>query len=275
MLKPHPLLAFFFAASLSAWGVQGHRLVAATCLKDLPPEVAAWFAARASDLPDHAIDPDHGKWKDSLEAPRHFLDSEPYGGAAAVPLSEATAQGMLGPDLFQKSGKVPWVILARVDTLTRAFRAYDLPQAALEAAYLSHYAGDINVPLHTTVNYDGDDTGQHGIHQRWETGLLERIVAQEGWEPEVRPATLGDDPGEEPWAWLQESYTLVPGLLADDLTARKASAGAFDSGYWEAFSRLQESHVKEQINLAAQRTARMILLAWTNAGSPAGPPPAR
>jgi hypothetical protein len=141
---------------------------------------------------------------------------------------------------------------------------------ALEASYLSHYVGDSHVPLHTSSNYNGDATGQHGVHSRWEAGLLERIEAREGWTPEVRPAQTGDPAA--PWAWLIESYNLIPSVLADDLSARAAGLGEI---YWQTYLQLEEPTVKERLNLSAQRTAQMILLAWTGAGSPAAPQASR
>jgi len=178
---------------------------------------------------------------------------------------------MLGAGLFQASGQLPWVILDRVQGLARAFASGSPSRAALAAAILSHYAADLCVPLHTTVNRHGDRSGQHGVHKRWEVGLLEIIMNGEGWLPEVRPATLGPDPQAGPWAWLGDSFRLVPGVLADDLAAQGADPDGFGQAYWQAFGRAQIPHVKEQLTLAGERTARMILLAWTLAGSPAAP----
>ena len=266
-----------------AWGAVGHRMLATAALKDLPPDLAGWFAGHEATLPDHANDPDHWKEHDRLEGPRHFLDSEYYGGAARVPLAEGDARRMLGAATFQVAGQVPWTIQDREGQLVQAFAGGDPAAVALAASILSHYVGDLSVPLHTTVNYNGQVTHQPGIHARWESGLLERIVAAEGWVPDVRPAVLGTDPMDEPWAWLQGSFDLVPGVLADDMTAEQADGPASAAGparvppdfgpdYWTTFLQLQEPHVKEQLDLAAQRTAGMILMAWTQAGSPAAPP---
>lgn len=267
-----PRLAFLLTAltvlPAAAWGVTGHRMLAQASLKGLPDNLAPWFQGQEATLPDHANDPDHWKGSDPLEGPRHFLDSENYGGPAEVPLLEADATRLLGPELFQRSGQVPWVILDRVRSLSEAFVAGDPAQVALQASYLSHYVGDLNVPLHTTRNYNGQESGQYGVHFRWEGGLLERIEAREGWVPEVRPAHVGPAPRTSPWSWLQESYVLAQGVLADDLTANQAGGG---ERYWQTFLELQEPDVKERLTLSAQRTAEMIVLAWTTAGSPPAP----
>lgn len=270
MFKPTFLLAALAALPASAWGVTGHRLLAAAALQDLPQGPAAWFIGQEATLPDHANDPDHWKGRDHQEPPRHFLDSETYGGPARVPHDEGAAQDQLGQDLFQKSGQLPWVIQERVQRLSAAFTSGDPGEVALEASLLSHYVGDLNVPLHTTTDFNGDASGQHGVHGRWEAGLLERIEAREGWKPEVRPAQAAD--AGAPWQWLQESFALVPAVLADDLSAQAAGMG---ESYWTTYLRLQEPTVKERLNLAAQRTAQMILLAWTGAGSPAAPQASR
>ena len=270
-----PILAFALAlltlAPASAWGPVGHRMAATAALKDLPEGPARWFTGLEAILPAHANDPDHWKEHDPLEGPRHFLDSETYGGPEQVPFDEDAARAMLGPDLFQTSGQLPWTIQDRVQRLVTAFHAGVPIQVALEASWLSHYAADCNVPLHTTINHDGELTGQHGIHQRWESGLLDHFVSQEGWLPEVRPAVLGPSPSQAPWTWLQEAFNLVPRLLADDLTAKQAGSGSYGPLYWQTFLQLQETVVKERLNLSAQRTAEMILLAWTLAGSPPTP----
>lgn len=273
MTKLFPLLAIAALTALpaSAWGDQGHRLAAAGALKDLPPDLALWFHGLEATLPDHASDPDEWKGGDPAERPRHYLECEPYGGPGNVPLDENAAMDKVGPAQFQASGQVTWTILARVRELTQAFSAGDPREVAYQASILSHYVADLQVPLHTTQNHDGDGTGQHGVHHRWEGGLVKRIVEAARWEPEIRPAELGPDPAKAPWAWLRQSNNLVAGLLRDDLDARLGPPiprETLDASYWTAFMQLQEPHVKEQLTLAAQRTAEMILFAWTRAGMP-------
>jgi len=261
-----------WAPPLGAWGSLGHEWVAATALRDLPPGLSAWFSGREAEVRGHANDPDHWKLRDPLEHPRHYLYCEPFGGPERVPLAQAEAEARLGAG-FQANGQVPWIILDRVDRLARAFAARDPGRAALEAAWLSHYVGDLNVPMHTTVNHNGERTGQGGVHHRWEMGLLDRLL-EAGWQPEVRPAELGADPAGAPWEWLQESFRLVPGVLAADLAACPAAGQDPGEAYWRTFLRLQGDQVKEQLTLAAQRSARMILLAWTRAARAAAPAPA-
>jgi len=269
------LAAAFAAAPLPAWGVLGHQLVAVSSLADLPPDLAAWFAGREDILRDHASDPDHWKHTDPLERPRHYLECEPYGGPDQVPLDEDAARARLGADDFQDAGQAPWTILDRAQALAGSFASGDPDQAALDASILSHYVGDLSAPLHTTVNRHGDRTGQYRIHKRWHVELVERMENDESWFPEARPTGLGPRPQAAPWAWLKQGFALVPEILADDLAAQRANEGGedgpFGEVYWRVFRQAQEPRVKEQLTLGAQRTAQMILLAWTWAGRPAAP----
>jgi len=270
------LLAALPALPLPAWGVVGHQLAATGSVQDLPPEVAAWFEGRENVLHDHANDPDHWKQRDPLEGPRHYLDCEIYGGAADVPVSADEARARVGAEAFQKNGQVPWAIQAQVARLAGRFAAGEPGEVAFEAAILSHYCADLSVPLHTTAHHDGRDPSQKGVHRRWESTLLERIVDEEGWGPDLRPARLGPEPAAAPWAWLREGFDLVPKVLDDDLEATRTGSRdpALDRAYWRAFQRLEGPLVKDQLSLAANRTAQMILLAWTQAGMPAAPQPA-
>jgi hypothetical protein len=206
-----------------------------------------------------------------MEGPRHYLVCEAYGGASNEPMDQDVARAKVGPELFQRSGQLPWVVLAQVARLTRAFRAGDAAQVAFASAILSHYVADLCVPLHTSSQGGGPGTDPHGLRGRWEDTLLKRMLAQSAWVPAVHLATLGQDPQHAPWAWLQSSHERVPRVLSDDLAAKTADGvGAEPPGprYWEVFQRLEEPVLQEQLTLAAQHTAQRSLLAWTRAGSP-------
>jgi len=249
---------------LAAWGHRGHEIVATLAFRDLPVDLAPWFQGQEAVLREHCSDPDAWKHTDHQEGPRHYLDSETYGGPGLVPQSIQSAMDQLGGPVFTRAGQLPWVIQDRVTNLAEAFRSGDPAQVAFQTAILSHYAGDMQVPLHTTVNHDGQLTGQHGVHARWETGLVERLG---DWDPEPRSATPDPRAWQAPWTWLEQSHALVESLLRDDRAARGQLPDLGDA-YWSEFSRLQGPRVKEQLERGGQRTAQMVLLAWTMAGRP-------
>ncbi len=268
LLVPVVLLAV--AAPLAAWGRGGHVLVSQLALKDLPPEVAAWFQGQEAFFQEHSSDPD--LWKhDRKEGPRHFLDCEKYGGPEGVPFEVQDALKQVGAEVFAKGGQVPWIIQDRLRDLVEAFRQGDRAGIALTAAVLGHYIGDIHVPLHTTGNHDGQFTGQRGVHSRWETGLVERYASLGSLQ--VQPAALEPGLFRAPWAWMKASHALVPRLLEDDRAADRTSPeGARGKqrgeAYWMIFQAQQGSVVQQQLSLAGRHLAQMILYAWALAGKP-------
>jgi hypothetical protein len=259
-------LALVSPLPLAAWGRKGHQAVIRLAVKDLPDPPAAWFKGQEDFMEAHASDPD--EWKsDLLEGPRHFLEMDAYGDDVPTLLSDARQK--VGPAVFQRAGQLPWVIQDRVKDLAQAFLQGDRKQAAFLASILSHYVGDLHVPLHTVRNYDGQMTNQRGVHSRWETGLVDRMSGT----PEVRPATLEPNQFQAPWRWLATSHTLAAGVLRDDRASDPSpgARGAKSEAYWMAFGARQAAAVKEQLSAAGQHTAQLILLAWTLAKSPAAP----
>lgn len=256
------------APVLLAWGERGHRAVTATALKALPPEVAAWFAGRGERLQEASVEPDRWRAHDRKEGPRHYLDVEYYGLPADIPRQAEAALAKVGGAAFAKAGQAPWVIQDGYRQLVSAFRAGDAAQVADRAAWLGHYVADLHVPLHTTTNHDGQLTDQPGIHGRWESGLVERYLEEAAL---LAAPAVPEDPATAPWRWLEESFALIPRVLADD---REAGRGETRTqpvrsvGYWRNYWALQGPVVARRLGEAGQRLAGLWLAAWQEAGRP-------
>lgn len=260
-------LLILAALPLTAWGPRGHRLVADASLKALPPDVRAWYSGREAVYRETCLEPDRQKDHDPDEDSRHHLHTEAYGGPTGVPFDLETARKRLGPILFARRGQLPWAIGARYQRLVEAFRAQDPARVVVDSAWLCHYVADAQVPLHSTRNSNGKETGQKGIHRRWETALVDwkvRAVAA------TRPAQAPVQPLREPWSWIAEAHALLPALLeADDRASRGVDYGEpGESPYWEAFSASERGRVTGQLVRSAERTSDLILAAWKDAGHP-------
>jgi len=243
--------------------------VASLALRATPLELAGWFTGREARLREASVEPDLWKAHDRKEGPRHYLDVELYGLPADIPRDPGAALAKVGGATFQKAGTVPWVVQDAYRQLVAAFRSGDPAQVVDQAAWLGHYVGDLHVPLHTTTNHDGQLTGQKGVHGRWESGLVDRYLV----EAELpAPGTAGlEDPATAPWRWLEESFGLVPKVLADDLEAARGEAReqpVRSVGYWRNSWALEGPVVTRQLGLAGQRLAGLCLSAWKEAGSP-------
>lgn len=258
-------------APLAAWGAKGHKASAGLALRTLPPELRAWFKGREEAFRDRAVEPDRWKDHDRKEGPRHFLDSEAYGGPAGVPFEVEAAMAKVGKAEFQKQGLLPWVIQDRFRDLVDAFRAGDPDKVVAVAGWLGHYVGDAQVPLHTTENHDGQLTNQRGVHGRWETGLVERYIVEDTLE--VRAAKVDGEIMKAPWAWMEASHALMPKVLEDDKAADRTTPATErgkrrDTPYWMMYWAAQGPTVKQQLRKSGECLGDAILTAWVAAGKP-------
>ncbi len=273
MRRLRPLVLGLLTPALFAWGDKGHRTVTQVALKGVPPELGPWFQGRELRMLEASVEPDRWKSHDRKEGPRHYLNVELYGKPSDIPHDAGEALAKVGGATFQKAGTVPWVIQDGYRRLVEAFRSGDPGKVAEQAAWLGHYVADLHVPLHTTANHDGQLTGQKGLHARWESGLVERYV--EGVELPTRPSG-SVDPAGDPWIWLEESFSLVPRLLADDLEASRGEARERPVpgvGYWRNFWALQGDVVQSRLSVAGHRLAALWGSAWVEAGRPRAPKP--
>ena len=76
-------------------------------------------------------------------------------------------------DTLQKYGILPWHIQSVYYQLVKAMENGDAKRVLFLATDLGHYIADAHVPLHTTLNYNGQLSNQSGIHAFWESRLPE------------------------------------------------------------------------------------------------------
>lgn len=168
-------------------------------------------------------------------------------------------------------GTLPWRVEAYTarlrDALERSTPRGDLGRfdVVLFAAWLAHYVSDAYVPLDAVVNYDGQLTGQRGVHGRFESVLFERYrdrlaVASTGIASIARPREFVFDV-------LVEGTRLVPAVLA---AAAAASLGRreYDDAYYAAFFEAGGAVLEQRLNESIAGVAAVIAGAWEAAGRP-------
>ena len=124
-------------------------------------------------------------------------------------------------DRLSPDGILPYHLQAMYRRLIRAFEAQDTERILRLSAEFGHYIGDAHVPLHTTTNYNGQLTGQRGIHAFWESRVPE-LFADAEYDYFVGAAK--DIEAPEPYFWnvVLESHLLVDSvlLIEKDLSRR-------------------------------------------------------
>ena len=164
------LLCFLWLPpSVQAWTVPGHSRVTKAAMKILPKEMPAFFRDQATAVSHMAVDPDAMKQREfvelkNAESPEHYLDLEFLEGSELPEDRYKYMELLQRLDLTPyKVGFSPYAIAEGVQRLTVAFAEYrqwpDDPtiqaKIAIYAGLLSHYAGDLAQPLHTTVHHNG------------------------------------------------------------------------------------------------------------------------
>jgi hypothetical protein len=115
---------------------------------------------QGSSIPDLRRNLITDNWEDS----RHYFDLENFGNPESIPATLAEAKQKYNAEFLKKNGTLPWHIQEMMARLTKAFKEKRKTEILFIAAELGHYIGDAHTPLHTTVNYDGQLTGQDGRH---------------------------------------------------------------------------------------------------------------
>lgn len=272
------------APAARAWGFLGHRVITQVAVYQLPASMQAFYFRHLAELVRLSTAPDERRAQDPDEGPRHFIDMDHYGEDnpfAKVPQDYEAAVVKFSADTLKKYGTVPWAVLATKQKLVEAFQQRDTTAIIRYSAELSHYTADAFVPLHTTVNYDGQLTGQTGLHALWESQLPERFLKD--YKLNGEEGRVLKDPLASIWLVIQNSYGFLAATF--DLEAKVAKEftsatkytfahrfGKTQRRYSDAFADAYEKEVGGMVAFrlkgASPMVASMWLTAWQEAGRP-------
>jgi hypothetical protein len=248
------LLVFFGSAnSARAWGCKGHQTVALIAEKHMTPEAREFAEKLLKESPIDAQTKrycgffaqsalaDGSTWPDDVRnqaknGPWHYIDIPR--GAQRQPLeSFCGAEGCVTKAIAEQ-----WMILKDKTAEPR--------KRAEALRYLTHFVGDLHMPLHASTNNDeggncvpvhyfrrrAHERGEgHGsfvpnLHAIWDTSILERDM--EGAEPQEYADMLDlmFTPEEEIWLkagvhvedWAWESNALAEGFVYGELVPKIA-----------------------------------------------------
>lgn len=241
----------------------------------LPPELKPLFERYRDELVVRAVDPDVWRaagWDDDQN---HFVDFgvREYGDYpfTELPREYGAAIEKFGAATVKKNGLLPWREAEMFGNLRRTFEGfarapYGQSNVVLFAAVMGHYIQDAHQPLHATENYDGVETGNTGIHARFESQLFERFQSRLSIRP--APARAITNPRDASFDVLLASYKLVEPILKADTEAIGAK-DAYDDEYYEQFFVKVKPILEQRLAESITATAAMIVGAWEAAGKPA------
>lgn len=186
-------------------------------------------------------------------------------------------------DTFAKHGVLPYNLIRLQRSLTQSMKDKNRDRILRISADMGHYIADAHVPLHTTSNYNGQQTNQKGIHAFWETRLPE-LFADQGYDFFVGPATYINNPVEYYWQIVLHSHALVPEVLNIEQTLSKqfpsSQQNCFENrgtsglqkvpckAYATAYHEALKGQVEQQMRSAIHTLGSAWYTAWIDAGQP-------
>ncbi len=278
-------LAWMFVrpARSHSWGFYGHKRINRMAVFTLPPEMVSFYKRHIEFITSHATDPDMRRYAVAGEAPRHYIDIDHYGEHAfdSVPLYWKQAVARYSEDTLMAYGIVPWQIEKQYHKLVDAFKTEDVDRILHYSADLGHYVADAHVPLHTTGNYNGQLTNQHGIHGFWESRIPE--LNADAYDYFVGRAVYIDSPIKKAWQAVKGSYMAVDSVLSfeaqlnsqtppDSKYSYENRGNVMTKVYSEVYTQRYDAMIKGQVERRMRESILMVgslwYTAWVNAGQP-------
>lgn len=251
-----------------AWGYEIHRTVNRAATTHLPPEFEG-FAQWADSLERFSTAADERKCCVPGERIKHFIDIDDYEAFfdGTLPHAYDAMVARYGQARVDGNGTVPWAIAAALEAMTDAFVSREWPRVVLLAADIGHYVADSHQPLHLTLNYDGQLTGQAGLHARYESAMTEIYMRR--FVPRPGRASAYVYPLEAVFEWIEAIYPGAGQVLTADERATAAANGLSGTfPYYEALWREMGTDTERWVRDASVAVSCMWLTAWRAAGSP-------
>lgn len=262
-----PILALF----LVSWGNTGHKKINYNILFFFNNQMLP-FNTWVTYLEAHASDADYRKSIDPNEEPKHYIDIDTYQDfieRGYIIQSWDSIVAIYGYSNVINEGILPWATINTYDSLVSAFKANNWNKAALLAADLGHYVGDGHMPLHITKNYNGQLTGNTGIHSRFETTMINAYSSSIIYSGDTNLQYI-NNVSQYIFSYLYNNYKYKDSILIADNYAKNAAGGSttsstYTANLWEK----TKSFTLLLFKNASKSLANLLFSAWLDAGSPA------
>jgi hypothetical protein len=265
------------------WGFFAHELINRQAVYSLPPEMMVLYKFEIGFIAEKAVNPDRRRYAVEGEAEKHFIDLDHYGDSALNTLPKYWFEAIqkFPEDTLREHGIGPWSAHQTFLSLTKAFEQKNKAAILRLSADLGHYLGDLNVPLHTTKNYNGQLTGQDGIHGFWESRVPELLAKNYSFW--VGKAEYIPKPQLAIWDAVASAHLQVDSVLQFEraLTIRfpmdqkfsyeernGLTVRVYSREFTTAYASALDGMVERQMRKSIKMIADFWYTAWINAGQP-------
>lgn len=283
MKKPATCLVFpaiFFL--FSNWGFFAHQRINRLAVFTLPPAMIGFYKANIQYITEASVNPDRRRFSSVDEAPRHYIDIDHYGDSAfqKMPHHWKEAVERYSEDTLKAYGIAPWHVQRMFLSLREAFLLRDPDRILKVSAELGHYIADAHVPLHTTENYNGQLTGQDGIHAFWESRLPE--LYSNDFDYFVGRARYISNTQLAAWNAVQSSHAAVDSVLLEEKrlsekmedkkfsfeTKGRQTVKVYSQPYARAYFQKLDGMVERRMRAAIKMIGDFWFTAWVDGGQP-------
>jgi hypothetical protein len=268
---------------LPIWGFYAHKEINRQAVFTLPAPLIRFYKKHIVFITENAVNPDKRRYLIEKEAPCHYIDLDEYGDSALIKLPRfwKDAVAKYTEDSLYKYGIVPWHIQTMKYRLTKAFQEKDVAKILKYSTEIGHYIGDANVPLHTTRNYNGQLTGQHGIHGFWESRLPELFSVN--YDYLTGTATYEDNTQLRAWKAVAEANAALDSVLNFEkqlslefnpskkysfLEKNGTLVKTYSESYSKAYHEMLSSQVEKRMRASIKMTGDFWFTCWVDAGQP-------
>ena len=273
------IIPLILATFVRAWGLDGHRRINYIASKQLKGPFGQFLKNNSDPLKWYAVAPDYNKDIDSEEFHRHFIDADYYDEYpfTKIPKKYEELISLYGEDKIRKYGIAPWAINETCERIIDLLKKNQLEEAIYNMGVVGHYIADLHMPLHTVINYNGQFSGNDGIHKRWEHRLVDEYVKK------IKPVGKIEKV-EDPWSFsmkiVKESFKLHSLILEADTKARKLLTKeqadrlnsydvlSFEKPYLDSLYDDTGNLLNERMGRAVMRLASLWNYCWEQAGRP-------
>ena len=261
------------------WGFNPHKLINRQAIFTLPPGMIIFYKHHIHFISEEAVKADRRRYAVPQEGARHYIDMDYYG--TDLPRNWDELVSNYPQDSIETHGILPWHLAVMKFRLTKAFKETNIKSILRISSDAGHYIADAHVPLHTTSNYNGQFTGQHGIHGFWETRIPELFYDE--FDLWVGQATYKDNWNKTVWDIIMDSHRAVDSVLNyerkltnnfpdDKKYAYEVRLSRLVKVYSEDFSKSYhqalDNQVERRLRAAIKAVGDFWYTCWVDAGQP-------
>ncbi len=251
-------------SSAHAWWSNGHEHITDGAVSHLPEPLAAYFQSKQAILMAYS----------GLEPPgRHYIDIDYYPEffAGTFPRELDDLISLYGAAVVENNGTAPWTVedytISLTGMMASATTAEDWSSLLYTAGALAHYVEDLHNPCHLTLNYNGQLTGNDGIHARYEGELISRHLDDIVIGVSTANCVYWPDPADAMLDSIEINYWFVDAIMDAD-TDNRGTPPNYNEAYYTGMWNDTGAFTSVLFQEASEAVASAWYTAWANAGFP-------